>query len=93
MRLLSVFLLLQLMDFATTIAALNLGAAEKNPVIGHFMALGPVSGLIVSKLVVISLAALFITRGKTHAVRLANVAFGLIVTWNLTIIGRLAWLA
>ena len=92
MKLLPAFILLQLMDVATTIVALNLGAAEQNPVIGRLMALGPIPGLIMSKLVVIGLAALFLTWGKTRALRLANVAFGLIVTWNLTIIGRLAWL-
>jgi hypothetical protein len=93
MRLLSAFILLQLMDVATTIVALNFGAAEQNPLIGRFMALGPILGLITSKLVVIALAALFLTWGKTRALRLANVAFGLIVTWNLTMIGRLAWLS
>ena len=56
------------------------------------MALGPVPGLIMSKLVVIAFAALLLTEGKTRALRLANVAFGLIVIWNLTVIGRLAWL-
>ena len=93
MKLLPVFVLLQLMDVATTIVALNFGAAEQNPVIGRFMALGPIPGLIMSKLVVVAFAALLLTWGKTRALRLANVAFGLIVIWNLTIIGRLAWLA
>jgi uncharacterized protein DUF5658 len=92
MKLLPAFILLQLMDVATTIVALNLGAAEQNPVIGRLIALGPIPGLIMSKLVVIGLAALFLTWGKTRALRLANIAFGVVVTWNLTIIGRLAWL-
>ena len=62
------------------------------PLATSFARNGPVSVLMmVSKRVVIALAALFITRGKTHAVRPANVAFGLIVTWNFTITGRLAW--
>ena len=90
---LSVFLTLQLMDFGTTVVALEMGGVEQNPLIWQFMALGPIPGLILSKLLVIVLAALFVVIGKTKTVRLANIAFALVVIWNLTIIGRLTWLA
>jgi hypothetical protein len=88
-----VFLTLQLLDFGTTIVALEMGGVEQNPFIAQFMALGPLPGLILSKLLVIVLAALFVVIGKTKTVRLANIAFALVVIWNLTIIGRLTWLA
>jgi hypothetical protein len=92
MKPLLVFLALQLLDVATTIVALGMGGAEQNPLMARFMAIGPIAGLFLSKLLVILLAGLFVSIGKTRAIQLANVAFALIVVWNLTIIGRLAWL-
>jgi hypothetical protein len=91
MKPLLVFLALQLLDVATTIVALGLGGAEQNPFISQFMSIGPIPGLFLSKVVVILLAGLFVSVGRTKPIRLANIVFALIVVWNLTIIGRLAW--
>ena len=93
MKALLVFLALQLMDIATTIFALGIGGVEQNPIIRHFMAIGPIPGLILSKLVVIALAGVFVFIGKTKPVRLANVAFAMVVIWNVTIIARLGSLS
>jgi hypothetical protein len=90
MKSLTIFLALQLMDIATTLVALDLGAAEQNPIVGHFLSLGPVGGLLLSKLVVMGLAGLFVSAGRMQTIRLANFCFGLIVAWNISIIGRLA---
>ncbi len=90
MKSLFVFLALQVLDIATTIVALGMGGTEQNPLVARFFAIGPISGLILSKVLVILLAALFVSRGRTKAIRLANVVFTLIVGWNLTVIGRLA---
>src|SRR5215831_13308422 len=51
-RSLCIFLLLQVLDFATTAIALAMGGREQNPFVGHFLAIGPIQGLIVSKLIV-----------------------------------------
>jgi hypothetical protein len=91
MKPLLVFLALQLLDIATTIVALGMGGTEQNPLIAQFLAIGPIPGLALSKLLVILLAGMFVWIGRTNTIRLANVAFALIVVWNLTIIGRLAW--
>lgn len=90
MQLLAIFSLLQLMDFSTTVIAIAMGGGEQNPLVAHVMAIGAIAGLIISKLLVMALAGCCVWARKTHAVRLANVAFALIVAWNLTIIGRLA---
>jgi hypothetical protein len=90
MKSLFVFLTLQVLDVATTIVALGMGGAEQNPFVARFFAIGPIAGLILSKVLVILLAGLFVSLGRTKVIRLANVVFALIVVWNLTIIGRLA---
>jgi Domain of unknown function (DUF5658) len=90
---LMIFALLQLLDIATTLIALALGGAEQNPLVGHMMLTGTVTGLILSKLIVVGLAVAFILIGRGRVIRWANVAFSLIVVWNVTIICRLALLA
>jgi hypothetical protein len=84
------FILLQALDAATTLAALSLGAVENNPLVGQFMTMGPVQGLMLTKTIVIMIAAGGAYLGKTNGIRLANMAFSGVVVWNMTIIGRLA---
>ena len=51
------FLTLQAADVASTLVFLSLGMAESNPVAGLFMGLfGPLGGLILLKLVALSIA-------------------------------------
>ena len=91
-----IFIVLQIMDFATTLAALAMGGSEQNPLIAHMLKIGTVEGLLISKLIVIGLAAIGARLQKQNGLRLANLAFSGIVAWNLTIIGRLAlqhWIA
>jgi hypothetical protein len=84
------FFLLQVLDVATTIVALALGGREQNPLVGHFMALGTIQGLIVSKVLVFALAlAIVLLLRRQNAIRWANIVFSLIVAWNLTTIVRL----
>lgn len=87
-----IFVLLQVLDVATTIGALALGGSEQNPLIGHMMMAGTVNGLIISKLIVVGLAVTFILMGRGRVIRWANGAFSLIVAWNVTVICRLAFL-
>jgi hypothetical protein len=86
-----IFVLLQASDIATTFAALALGAKEQNPLVGHMMMAGTASGLIISKLIVVGLAVTFILIGRGRVIRWANVAFSLIVAWNIAVICRLAF--
>ena len=87
---LSFFILLQVLDLATTLVALALGGFENNPIVAHIMTLGPISGLVVSKIVVIGLATAGAFLDKKRGIRLANVAFCCIVVWNVSVIARLA---
>jgi Domain of unknown function (DUF5658) len=83
------FLLLQGADFATTMAAISCGGAEKNPLVAHMIGLGGVEGLLLAKLVSLAIGATAALTGKYRGIRIANVVFAGIVVWNISIISRL----
>ena len=84
------FITLQILDLITTLGAFALGGTETNPLVGHFLVLGPIRGLLLSKTLVIAIAASGAALGKARGIRIANLAFCGIVVWNLTIVARLA---
>jgi hypothetical protein len=57
------------------------------------MTVGPVAGLIISKLTVTVIAVAVVALRRNRGLRLANLAFTGVVAWNFTIIARLAMLA
>ena len=87
---LALFILLQIMDFATTLTVLGMGGEEKNPIVAHFMSVGPVGGLFISKLMITGIAVAGYLLGKHRGLRVANIVFMGIVAWNVSIIARLA---
>ena len=87
---LAIFVLLQVLDLATTLVALALGGRENNPIVAHVMALGPIGGLFLSKLTVTGIAVAGAAMQKNRALWVANGAFCGIVVWNVTVIARLA---
>ena len=90
---LATFILLQVMDLSTTLTAFALGGRENNPLVAHIMAVGPIGGLLISKLAVIGIAVAAATLRRHRGLRVANVAYSGVVAWNLTVIARLAMLA
>ena len=54
------------------------------------MTIGPVGGLILSKLAVTGIAVAGAALGKNRGLRTANIVFMGIVAWNVSIIARLA---
>jgi len=84
------FILLQIADIATTLVALSNGGHEQNPLVARFMVVGTLHGLLWSKLVVLAIAAVFIRFRGFRVIRLANVAFALVVCWNFIVLVRLA---
>jgi len=88
-KILSIYTLLQLADLATTAVTLRLGGVEVNPLVHVFMAVGPLVGLLLAKLVAMLAAIGCVFLKKPRALRCANLVFAGIVLWNLTIIARL----
>ena len=66
-----------------------LGGGEQNPLVQHFMTLGPLQGLALAKLVALAIGAGCFFSNKYKALRLANIAFTGIAIWNASIIARL----
>jgi len=87
------FIFLQLADFATTMIALHMEGVEKNSLVSRFMVIGSLQGLILSKVVILGIAAAAVLLRKQRVLRWANVVFGGVVLWNLVMIARLAFRA
>jgi hypothetical protein len=83
---LQIFLGLQLLDVLTTLLGFRLGLAEGSPFIQFLMRLGPIAGLLGSKLVAIALGVFCIWSGRSKVVRLINYWYAALVVWNLALI-------
>lgn len=84
-----IFLALQAADFLTTAVVLHLGGEETNPIVRHFMSTHALGGLLAAKVVAMAIGAICLFGKKHRAMKLSNMAFAAIVTWNVTIVARL----
>jgi hypothetical protein len=78
----STFLLLQLLDLLTTLAAFGVGAFEVNPLVAsltvHF---GQIRGVMMSKLI-----AVLLMLGVRQHLWIANLVYIGVVCWNLIVV-------
>ena len=81
------FVLLQMLDFATTVVGLRLGADEASPFVRLLMHFGPIVGLLLSKLLAVVLAVVCIAFGHWRVLRLANCWYSALCVWNIGVIG------
>jgi hypothetical protein len=86
-----VFACLQALDVITTVLGWRAGAREANIVVVQFMHLGPITGLMFGKLLGLLLILLVMMRGKLRMIRLLNLWFACLVTWNLVIVWLQVW--
>ena len=89
LKALLIFSFLQLADLGTTVAVLRLGGVEENPLVKHLMVFGPVEGLVLAKVVTLTIGVACFLSAKPRALRLANFVFAAIIAWNVSIIARL----
>ena len=89
LKALLIFVCLHVADLGTTVAVLRLGGVEENPLVQFLMAFGSMRGLILAKLITAALGIMCFLTSKHGALRLANVIFGAIIAWNLSVIARL----
>ena len=80
------FLLLQLLDVVTTAIGFRVGLGEASPFIRYLMQVGPLTGLLVSKVIAILLAGFCIRSGRYHVIRYVNYWYAALVAWNITLI-------
>jgi hypothetical protein len=88
--LLEVFIFLQLADLLTTVIGIRFGAQELNPIVRQMMSLGTVEGLVLCKLLMISMAAVVLWYQRSRVVVIVNYLFAALVVWNLTQLLKLA---
>ena len=86
MALVQVFIYLQVLDVLTTLVGFKLGAAEASPFIRVLMHIGPAAGVVVSKVVALSIGAICIYTGKQHLIRWITYWYGGLVVWNLMVL-------
>ena len=77
------FLGLQVLDVLTTVIGLRLGAQEGSNFIGHLLQTGPLSGLIISKILAAGLAAFAVFLNRKRLLVFLNFWFAGVVTWNV----------
>ena len=80
---LGLFLGLQVLDVVTTVIGLRLGAQEGSTFIGRLLESGPLSGLIVSKILAAGLAGIALFLNRKRILVFLNIWFGGVVVWNL----------
>jgi len=80
-----VFVYLQLLDLLTTLIGFRIGAAEASPFIRTLMHAGPMTGVILSKLLALGLGGYCVYTKKLGLIRLINYWYGVLVVWNLMI--------
>ena len=83
----TLFLGLQVLDVLTTLVGLHLGAKEGSTFIGQLLQTGPLSGLLISKIIAAGLAAFALFLNRKRVLFFLNFWFAAIVAWNLLAIG------
>ena len=76
------FVVLQILDILTTLAAFRVGAFEANPLVAHLTReWGVTRGLIAGKVI-----ALMIALGVRRRMWIVNVFYGAVVVWNVYVV-------
>jgi len=83
---LQIFLYLQLMDVLTTWLGFRLGLGEASPFIQFLMRMGPLLGLLASKMVAVGLGAFCVWRRRFKVISMINYWYAAIVMWNFALI-------
>lgn len=83
---LTLFVALQVLDLLTTILGLQMGAEEGSVFIGRLIQAGPLTGLLISKILAVFLVALALKFKRPRVIVALNFWSALVVTWNLLMI-------
>lgn len=72
----------------TTLIGFRLGASEASPFVRLLTTFGPVTGVLLSKGIALSLGAACIQIQRMHLIRWINYWFASLVVWNMAMIFR-----
>ena len=82
-QLIEVFLYLQVLDVLTTLIGFSLGNGEASPMVRLLIRWGPLNGLLVSKIVAVTVAALCLMLRRRKLILWINYWYAAVVAWNL----------
>lgn len=77
------FVYLQILDVVSTLIGFSLGNTEASPFIRFLVRFGPLSGLLISKLIAAGVAGLCVTLHRPRLIRWINLWYAALVVWNL----------
>jgi hypothetical protein len=77
------FLGLQILDVLTTLVGLHFGAQEGSSFIGRLLGGGPLTGLLISKILAAGLAAFAMFLNRKRMLVFLNFWFAAVVVWNV----------
>ena len=80
------FLYLQVLDLLSTLIGFSLGNTEASPFIRMLLRWGPVTGLVISKLIALGLVGVCFALRRTRLIQLINYWYAVLVIWNLYIV-------
>ncbi len=80
------FVYLQALDVITTLIGFKMGAAEASPFVRVLLHAGPVAGLLLSKLIGLTLIGICVYTRRYRLIRWANYWYSALAIWNLFII-------
>jgi len=85
MSIYQIFIYLQLLDLLTTLVGFRVGAAEASPFIRMMMHVGPVAGVVASKIIALGIGAVCVAFNKGHLIRWISYWYGGLIVWNLMV--------
>ena len=77
------FVILQFLDFFTTIVGFRLGGVEASPFVRWLTEMGPVTGIALAKLLAFVLAGVCLWLRKERVIVWVNYFFTALVVWNV----------
>jgi hypothetical protein len=77
------FIILQFLDFVTTIVGFRLGGVEASPFVRWLTEMGPVTGIALAKLLAFLLAGVCLWFRKERVILWVNYFFAVLVLWNV----------
>jgi hypothetical protein len=80
---LTVFVALQVLDILSTLLGLQLGAQESSIFLARLMHFGPMTALLLAKILAVALVATALKMRRPRVVVFLNYWFAAVVTWNL----------
>ena len=83
---LQVFIYLQVLDLTTTCLGFRLGLGEASPFVRMLMHIGPVEGVLLSKIGALLLGAYCVWRKRFGVIHLINYWYAALVMWNMALI-------